>query len=488
MKKKPVFLAAVFLTAIALAGAVPQLPHSFYGHVSLQNPGEGDAQAFQSGTVSARVDGEQVASLDYEDGTYGGSGVYDSKLLVQGDSVGDGDTITFYVNGLKTENTTSFSSGEVEEFDLMVEVPPKDEPAEVSQVKQNVGEGDTVDVEVPDAATRSNGGATSINITVNQSSSSVEVNVTVSDSQTGEASSDTADTEVHGYIDINTNVGKSVESSTIGFKLNKTVVDNNGGPSAVVLLHYENGRLTEKLDATQVKENSDYYFFESQVSGFSTFAMSTDNSDPNADIDASSTDVEVDDSIDFDASGSSDNVGITSYSWDFDDGDTASGETASHSYDSAGTYTVELTVEDKAGNTDTDTVEIDVDDGVTQTIQEETDTGAAGTTDEESEEQDETQQDGQQQNETQQEPEEQQEDQQENETSGQPPEQQQQTPGRGPVGAFFQSGTNIVLSIALLLLLIVAYLEYSGRTQLVETLRSIRQSEDETFTEYSYDS
>jgi PKD repeat protein len=47
------------------------------------------------------------------------------------------------------------------------------------------------------------------------------------------------------------------------------------------------------------------------------------------------------------------------YDWDFGDGATASGETASHSWSSPGTYTVELTVGD-GGKADTHTATVDV--------------------------------------------------------------------------------------------------------------------------------
>ena len=44
---------------------------------------------------------------------------------------------------------------------------------------------------------------------------------------------------------------------------------------------------------------------------------------------------------------------VERYAWDFDDGNAATGETATHAYDSPGEYEVELTISDGHGNTDT---------------------------------------------------------------------------------------------------------------------------------------
>jgi subtilisin len=79
----------------------------------------------------------------------------------------------------------------------------------------------------------------------------------------------------------------------------------------------------------------------------------TDNDAPIAEAGPDQS-VLVNEMVTFDGSGSSDNIGITSYSWDFDAsngiGGDANGVTATHTYTTAGDYTVTLTVDDVVGN------------------------------------------------------------------------------------------------------------------------------------------
>jgi PKD repeat protein len=82
-----------------------------------------------------------------------------------------------------------------------------------------------------------------------------------------------------------------------------------------------------------------------------------------ADISVSPTDPVVGDTVFVDGRGSTtpDGVAITSYVWDFGDGHSATGETATNVYTAARTYTIRLIITDARGRTATDTTTVSVD-------------------------------------------------------------------------------------------------------------------------------
>ena len=82
---------------------------------------------------------------------------------------------------------------------------------------------------------------------------------------------------------------------------------------------------------------------------------------PVAKIIASTVEPIVGELVTFDGGGSYDPDGfIVSYVWDFGDGSTGSGISCSHVYNTAGKYTVTLTVTDDDGLTDSETIEVKI--------------------------------------------------------------------------------------------------------------------------------
>ncbi|ESP86882.1 PKD domain-containing protein [Candidatus Halobonum tyrrellensis] len=93
----------------------------------------------------------------------------------------------------------------------------------------------------------------------------------------------------------------------------------------------------------------------------SVSAAPPENEAPSASFTVSPDAPEAGQSVSFDASASSDADGsVASYAWNFGDGDSATGATPAHTFDSAGEYTVELTVTDDDGGTATATRTVSV--------------------------------------------------------------------------------------------------------------------------------
>ena len=86
------------------------------------------------------------------------------------------------------------------------------------------------------------------------------------------------------------------------------------------------------------------------------------NQDPSARFTVSPESPQVDETVTF-TDASTDDGTITAREWDFGDGATATGESVTHTYTAAGDYTVELTVTDDEGASDTSTQTVTVSDG-----------------------------------------------------------------------------------------------------------------------------
>ena len=84
------------------------------------------------------------------------------------------------------------------------------------------------------------------------------------------------------------------------------------------------------------------------------------NGPPHAAFGYSPTTIYIGTLVTFDGSASTDDMGVTSWSWDFGDGNTGSGRTATHAYARKGVFVVALTVGDEFGLTDRTTMPVTV--------------------------------------------------------------------------------------------------------------------------------
>jgi len=102
-------------------------------------------------------------------------------------------------------------------------------------------------------------------------------------------------------------------------------------------------------------------WLDTRAAGQDVFAGLLDVVAPNANA-GSSVAGDQGTAIAFDGSGSTDNLGIESYAWDFGDGSSAAGVSATHTYPNAGVYTATLTTWDYSGNSASSAVLVNVHD------------------------------------------------------------------------------------------------------------------------------
>jgi PKD repeat protein len=114
------------------------------------------------------------------------------------------------------------------------------------------------------------------------------------------------------------------------------------------------GTITYHIEAKDAAENS------ARVPDSGTYSIQVTDNDAPVAVASGPAQAHVGNAVTFDGSGSTDNIGITSYTWNFGDGNSATGEDPSHTYNEAGAFEVTLTVKDSAGNESTNTLDITV--------------------------------------------------------------------------------------------------------------------------------
>ena len=108
----PVLFMGFFLPVLAFAQS-PSLPHQFFGSVNYTNGAAPNGLA-----VEARINGSVVGRSVTAGGNYG----YNPNLLfaLDNDGVHAGQTVEFYVNGIKANETKTFTNGESTNLNLTV--------------------------------------------------------------------------------------------------------------------------------------------------------------------------------------------------------------------------------------------------------------------------------------------------------------------------------------------------------------------------------
>jgi len=125
MRKAAVFIAVAFVLALGAAPVyaddIPPLPHAFYGDVTINNSPApaGTTVEARGEDVRTEIEGNPITTTEL--GKYGSSNPLEQRLIVQGDIL-EGAIITFYVNGVSTEQTAEWHSGETSPKDLSVTI------------------------------------------------------------------------------------------------------------------------------------------------------------------------------------------------------------------------------------------------------------------------------------------------------------------------------------------------------------------------------
>ncbi|MBT4540357.1 PKD domain-containing protein [Candidatus Woesearchaeota archaeon] len=186
-----------------------------------------------------------------------------------------------------------------------------------------------------------------------------------------------SDTIAPTITGITSNVSVNLaESLTIQINVTDNGIINGGNITlnngSILELNYDSGETYQTTIGIPSNNTSsiNYYAVVYDNSGnnvtSATYTINiTDNVNPVASTAVNQTSVGQNIAIQFNGSGSTDNVGIINYSWNFGDDTINTSEIPLHQFSSPGTYNVVLTIYDQEGNSDTDTIIITVSDSTT---------------------------------------------------------------------------------------------------------------------------
>src|SRR3989344_501054 len=121
-KAVSVIVVASFLVPLVGFAQTPGLPHQFFGTVKFT-----DGVAVPNGrTVEAKINGSVVGSSVTSNGNYG----YNPNFLfaLDNDGVNAGETVEFYVSGVKANETAVFANGNSSQRNLTIPAPTTPTP------------------------------------------------------------------------------------------------------------------------------------------------------------------------------------------------------------------------------------------------------------------------------------------------------------------------------------------------------------------------
>lgn len=115
MQHRPLLFGLLLVAGcIAAVTAAPALPCEYYGEISI-----GGSPAPVGTIITATIGGEERGRLvTSAEGAYGGTGTFDTRLLVQAVEGDDTAAVTFLVNGVETPETAEYAPGTIVRVDL----------------------------------------------------------------------------------------------------------------------------------------------------------------------------------------------------------------------------------------------------------------------------------------------------------------------------------------------------------------------------------